>query len=112
MNDGTEHIEVELKMPSAISSSMAFAPSETQALSNFLGAEPNDDRLSKIAEFVRADRTEFSDIDLLQAVRGIETRLGTPRIGEKRIDLLYNYIKLQGQIEGLEKERDSLLRLH
>lgn len=111
---GTEHIQVELKSPIGGSITQAgFVHVPTTALESFLGASPDDtDKLTQIADFLRSGKSEFTDIDLLQAARSLETRLGLPQIGQKRVDMLYNYAKLQGQIDGLEKERDSLLRLH
>ena len=109
-HDNLSGIDVELKTPfNGVPAS--FIHSQTSALQGFLSASDGDsDKLDQIAEYFRGDNKEFSDIDLLQAVRHLEVKLGTPQIGQKRLDVLYNYVKLQSQIESFEKDRDRLLR--
>lgn len=109
MDDGTEAVQVELKVPESMSKH-AFVK-DNQPLAGFLNASSSDnDKLSAIAEFFRGDKPEFTDIDLLQAVRGIEARLGTPELNERRVDRIFRYVQIQRQIDGLEKEREVLLR--
>lgn len=66
--------------------------------------------LKVIYDFVRADNAEMTELELLSKVRSLEQRLGLANLGERRVDKLYRYVKLQSQIEGLEKARDRELR--
>ena len=103
-------IHVEVKAP-AVSDLSRFTYSETAPLAGFLGTDSADaDKLSEIAAFVRGDSKEFSDIDMLNAVRHLETKLGAPKLGEKRVDVLHAYVKIQRQIDDLSRNRDTLLR--
>lgn len=102
-----ELVKVEFKVPA---SNHAFVM-DNQPLVGFLNASSNDtDKINSIADFFRGDKKEFTDIDLLQAVRHIESRLGTPELNERRVERIYRYVQVQKQIDGLEKERAHLLR--
>src|ERR1039458_3575803 len=108
MEDATEAISVELKSP--IGFPHAFV-ADNAPLAGFLNAAPDDaDKLSTITDFFRGDKQEYTDIDLLQEIRHLETRLGAPPLNGRRVDQIYQYVKLQGQIKGLEKQRDAFLR--
>lgn len=89
-----------------------YSFNETEPLASYLGVDNAEfqDKLAEIAGFIRGDKKEFTDIDLLNEIRHIETRLGAPDIGQKRIDQVYRYVRIQRQIDGLTKDRDSLLR--
>ncbi len=109
MDDSAEAVVVEMKTP--ISGQLGAFTHDNQPLAGFLNAAPKDtDKLSAIADFFRGDEKEFTDIDLLQAVRHIESRLGTPQLNERRVDRVFRYVQIQRQIDGLAKERDVLLR--
>lgn len=104
-----ESIEVEFKTP--VGDALGSYVRDNSPLAGFLGAISKDaDKLSAISDFFRGDQKEFTDIDLLQAVRHIEARLGTPELNERRVDRVFRYITIQRQMDGLEKERDTLLR--
>jgi hypothetical protein len=109
-DDGTEAISVEMKVP--VSGSNHLFVHDNQPLAGFLNADRNSDldKLSTIADFFRGDKQEFTDIDLLQAVRHIEAKLGTPQLNERRVDQILRYVTIQKQMDSLEKERDNLLR--
>jgi hypothetical protein len=109
VDDSTEAVHIELKTP-IMGSNTSFVH-DNQPLVGFLNASPSDtDKITAIADFMRGDKQEFTDIDLLQAVRGIEARLGTPAINERRVERLYRYVQIQKQMDSLEKERSVLLR--
>lgn len=109
MDDATEAVQVEMKVPEGITRHLFTH--DNQPLAGFLHAAPADaDKLTEIADFFRGDKQEFNDIDLLQAVRSIENRLGTPALNERRVDQVFRYVTIQRQIDSLEKERDVLLR--
>lgn len=67
-------------------------------------------QLTDIYEFIRGDAKEMTELELLSKVRELEQRLGLTNLGERRVDKLYRYVKLQSQIEGLTKQRDKELR--
>ncbi len=66
--------------------------------------------LQKIYEFVRGDEKEMTQLELLSKVRSLEQRLGMTSLGERRVDKIYRYVKLQSQIDNLSKQRDGELR--
>jgi len=66
--------------------------------------------LQAIYDYIRGDAKEMTELELLSKVRSLEQRLGLTSLGERRVDKLYRYVKLQSQIEGLEKQRDRELR--
>lgn len=104
-----EAVQVELKVP--MSGHMGSFVMDNQPLAGFLDAASKDaDKLSAIADFFRGDKQEFTDIDLLQAVRHVESRLGTPQLNERRVERVYRYVQIQRQIDSLGRERDTLLR--
>ena len=46
--------------------------------------------------------------DVMQHLRDLEMQLGQPKIGVKRHTKLWNYIKIQKNIEDLMKRKDAL----
>lgn len=66
--------------------------------------------LKSIYDFVRGDSKEMTELEMLSKVRSLEQRLGLTSLGERRIDKIFRYVKLQGQIDGLSKARDRELR--
>lgn len=91
-----------------------YSFNEVRPLAGLLGiSTPTDNEstmLKEMAEFFRADKKEFTDIELLHEFRQLENRLGFPSLGERRIDKVYRYIKLQRQIDSLTKQRDKEIR--
>lgn len=65
------------------------------------------DKLGVIDQYLKANAKE-GQLDRLVTLRGIENRLGVPRIGETRLDKVYSYIKMTNQISELEKARSVL----
>lgn len=90
--------------------SQGFTADSTAPVASFLSADPADNRLSEIADFFREEGKDLLQADLLWKLRSLENRLGVPSLGEKRIDKIYRYIKLQSQIDSLSKQRDGELR--
>lgn len=66
--------------------------------------------LQSIYDFARGDNKEMTELELLHNVRQIEQKLGLTSLGERRVDKLYRYVKLQSQIDGLTRARDRELR--
>lgn len=73
-------------------------------------SETDSKSLQAIYEFARGDAAEMTELELLSKVRSIEQRLGLTALGERRIDKVYRYVKLQSQIDGLTQARDRELR--
>lgn len=98
--------------PAASVSTQPMVKDDLSPLAGFLNSDlhADSDRLQEIVNYFRAESKEFSEIDLLNAVRSLETKLGAPRLGEKRIDQVHAYVKLQRQIDVMSHERDALLR--
>jgi hypothetical protein len=66
--------------------------------------------LQKIYEHVRGDNKQMTELELLHKVRELENRLGMTNLGERRLDKVYRYVKLQSQIDHLSSQRDRELR--
>lgn len=73
-------------------------------------ADTDKANVKAIYDFVRGDAKEMTELELLHKVRELENKLGMTTLGERRIDKIYRYVKLQSQINGLEKARDRELR--
>lgn len=73
-------------------------------------ADADGNALQKIYDYVRGDNAEMTELELLSKIRGLEQRLGLASLGERRVDKIYRYVKLQSQIESLERVRDRELR--
>jgi hypothetical protein len=72
--------------------------------------EGDSDAIQDIYRFVRGDAKEMTDLELLHSVRQLELRLGMTGLGERRVDKLHRYVKLQSQIDRLSQQRDRELR--
>jgi hypothetical protein len=48
--------------------------------------------------------------ELLYNMRILESRLGSPALGESRLQKMYNYIRITSDIKDKEKQRDALMR--
>ena len=70
----------------------------------------DSEALQKIYDYVRGDAKEMTELEMLHGVRELEQKLGMTNLGERRVDKLYRYVKLQSQIDGLTKARDRELR--
>jgi hypothetical protein len=73
-------------------------------------SDPDKASIKSIYDFIRGDSPEMTDLELLHKVRELENRLGMTTLGERRLDKITRYVKLQSQIQGLEKQRDRELR--
>lgn len=72
---------------------------------------PSDAQKEKFAEIWEYFGEESKSIgDLMYKMRNLENRLGSPAIGESRLQKMYNYIKISKDIKDDEKRRDALLR--
>jgi hypothetical protein len=93
-----------------------FAASDTLPIAGLLGLDTHNlgttdsGYLQEIYDFIRGDAKEMTSLEVLAKVRNLENRLGIPGLGERRLDKVYRYVKLQSQISQLEKRRDGELR--
>lgn len=67
------------------------------------------DKLTAISEWAFRDSETVGDG--LIKLRNLEMKLGSPSIGEKRYDRLFNWVKMQKQIEDMQKRQEALRRL-
>jgi len=73
-------------------------------------SDTDSKNLKQIYDFVRGDEKEMTDLELLHKVRELEQKLGLTSLGERRVDKLYRYVKLQTQIDSLTAQRNRELR--
>ena len=112
MNDGVTVVA----KPVAPVTSQEYSFDEVRPIAGLLGLDtgkltPTDSQNVKaIYDFVRGENKEMTELELLHKVREIEQKLGLTSLGERRVDKMYRYVKLQSQIDGLTKARDGELR--
>lgn len=68
------------------------------------------DKLKEIWSYVEEMTDSELETERLWAVRNIEQKLAAPRLGQTRLDQLYQYVTTDRQAKAAEKLRDSLLR--
>ena len=61
-------------------------------------------QLKEIWDFIDGE----GEADKLYRIQQLENRLGSPALGQTRLDKLYEYAKITRQIDTLEKMRDGL----
>lgn len=87
---------------------------DTSSVANYLGiSDPSSEAQSKIdaiAKYLRGDKKEYTDIDMLTDLKGTMFKLGNPPIGTSQLDFLYNYAKLDAQIDVLQKQKEEYIR--
>jgi hypothetical protein len=88
----------------------AIAPdSEVMGVAGLLGVEkPSNQDRDKLA-FIKHQFDTDNEADVLYQVREIERRLTPPRLGERRIDIVYNYLRAKAEANKAAKLRDSYL---
>lgn len=91
-----------------------FVKDETNPIAGFLGLENVSDTdsqaLKDIYDFVRGDSKEMTELEMLHKVRELEQKLGLTSLGERRVDKMHRWVKLQSQIDNLVKSRDREMR--
>ena len=93
-----------------------YTTDEIHPIAGLLGLDthalqPTDSQaLKAIYDFVRGDAKEMTELEMLHKVRTLENRLGLTSLGERRVDKIYRYVKLQGQIDKLESLKTRELR--
>lgn len=67
-------------------------------------------QLTEIMDFLEGDTDTSVEANIYVAIRNIEEKLTSPKIGETRIGKIHDYVKTLKMIKQAEDERDSLLR--
>ena len=77
-------------------------------LQGFFGiANPDTAESTNLSEITRMlDGNSKDAVDFLWEIKNVENRIGTPPLGVSRRQHIFNFIKINSQIKGLEKERD------
>lgn len=71
-------------------------------------SDAQKEKFAEIWEFFSEDSKTIGD--LMYKMRQLENRLGSPALGETRMQKMYNYIKISRSIKDDEQRRDALLR--
>jgi len=66
------------------------------------------DKIATIFDYFADESKSIGD--LLYKMRILESRLGSPLVGESRLQKMYNYVRITNDIKDKEKQRDSLMR--
>jgi hypothetical protein len=72
-------------------------------------SEKEKEKLSTVSDWAFKEVTTIGD-GLLK-LRNLEMRLGTPTGNESRYDRLFTWVKMQRQIEDMQKRQEALRRL-
>ncbi len=104
-----ETVSVEVK-PSFRSAEVKVAP-----LNNYFDIDrkttnKEQQQMEGIMEFLDGDTDTKVEGNIYVALRNIEEKLTSPKLGETRMGKIYNYVKILQEIKGAEEERNSLLR--
>lgn len=103
-----DEVKVEVTSPSVIARDIPTP------LTGFLQiASPTNEeqkQLKDIWQYLQETTKDDLDSERLMALRHLETRLGAPRLGQTRLQQIYQYIKLDKEVKLTEKLRDSFLR--
>ena len=95
---------------------MTYVADNIHPIASMLGldthnlSDSDQSAVAKIYEFIRGDAKEMTELEVLHQVRELENRLGMTNLGERRLDKVYRYVKLQSQIDRLSNARDRELR--
>jgi hypothetical protein len=92
----------------------ANVDTDTAPISNYFGINDADatqkDKMSSVAQYLRADNKEYDQIDMLRDLKGLLFKLGTPPLGQSQLDMLYNYAKIAGRMAEDNKEIERMMR--
>lgn len=68
----------------------------------------DEKKLSEIWNYVKQNSGKTDIPDLVWEVMHLENQIGTPRIGEARLDRIYRYCKLRRQASIIDSELKSI----
>lgn len=76
---------------------------------NFESAtDAQKDKIATIFEYFADESKSLGD--LMYKMRILESRLGSPAVGESRLQKMYNYVRITNDIKDKEHQRDALMR--
>ena len=112
----TEKIRESLGLPSSPFPDWEKYDPLTHSIGKYLNVKMDDiaeysqlkNRISLIRDWAKQNANSEDNTDVLWAVRTLENRLGTPPAGEKRINHLYKWIRLDQDRQRIEKEQKIL----
>lgn len=109
-----DEIVVTPKETATTTTEPAYQVDETAAIARYFEiTDPSGqakNKMNTIKDYLRGDKKEYDDFDMLRDLKATMFKLGTAPIGTSELDHLYNYAKIQRQIDSLEKERERYLR--
>lgn len=65
-------------------------------------------KLKDICDWAGSKCEEVTIGNIMQKISSLESQLGSPAIGEKRWDKMWNWVKINKQIDDLKKRQESL----
>ena len=81
-------------------------------LFNLTDAEKADDgvhdKMRTLYQWAKQKLDSADTISILRTLLSLENRIGTPRLGVSRLNHLYQYVKLDNQINALSMARDRM----
>lgn len=84
---------------------------EVLSVAGLLGVENPDAKVKEKLAFIKHQFESAGEADLLFQIRQIERTLTPPRIGENRVDILYNYLRARQEAKRsravMESYRDG-----
>jgi hypothetical protein len=77
---------------------------------SLLGGDPNDPDGTNQAKFISDYfyKEGMTDAELMYAIKSVENRLGTLKMGETRLGKIYEYARIRKDIESNEKLLNEL----
>jgi hypothetical protein len=90
----------------------------THSVGNYLNIKMDDkaeysrmkDKIAMIRDYAKSKASSEDSLDILWSLRSLENRLGSPPLGEKRINYLYKWIRLEGDRARIEREQQGMER--
>ena len=68
----------------------------------------NQDRIKYIYDFITKTIGKNDPMNIFQYLRDISYRLGTPRLGQSKLQHIYQWIKIQNQRKVLDLKEEEL----
>jgi len=72
--------------------------------------ETEKGRLREISEWISSDLQEKSIGNIMSEIRKVEMKLGATPYGEKKLNRIWNYLKVSQKIKDLDLQRKALER--
>lgn len=113
MSDPLIHDAIKSHIDADFTGSNADAPrpvlEDIAPLEGFLGVEKPDGRDKDLMAFIKTEIDAPSNAEMLYELRMIERRLSPPKLGQRRLDLVYGYLKAKAAASQYKKHAESFL---